>query len=283
LFKVLSDVFQSAPISYVKWDMNRNMSEVWSDSLSSDQQGEVAHRYILGLYELLNKLTGAFPTILFESSASGGNRFDPGMLFYMPQSWASDNTDPMERLKIQYGTSVVYPLSTIGAHVSHSPNNQTKRETSIETRFHVAMFGVLGYELDPKKLTQQERDRVKEQVYFYKTNRSLLQSGTFYRLMSPFEHNDTAWMVVSYNKEEAIVGFYRTLAKPNPGLTRVLLYGLNPEKKYCLTRTGEVFFGDELMNVGYLLPPFYSGTGYSSKSFLAGDFQSYLLKFESYN
>jgi len=278
LFEILSNILRSSPIQYVKWDMNRNMSEIGSDSLPKERQGEVAHRYVLGLYELLEKLTDEFPNVLFESCASGGNRFDPGMLFYMPQTWTSDNTDAIERLKIQYGTSFVYPLSSMGAHVSSVPNHQVRRMTPIHTRFHVAMFGAFGYELDVTKLSDDEKEQIQNQVYFYKKNRSLIQFGTFYRLLSPFEGNDTAWMVVSKDQSEAIVAFYRTLAKPNPGLVQLKLAGLDENKMYRLEGTNQVFGGDELMYAGIQLPAIFNGTVYSSHSFLAGDYQSIIWK-----
>lgn len=168
LYEKISKILKESKISYIKWDMNRPMTEVWSEVLNYENQGEVAHRYILGLYSLLERITKEFPDILFESCASGGNRFDPGMLYYMPQTWTSDNTDPMDRIKIQYGTSMCYPISTMGAHVSASPNHQTGRITSIETRGNVAFFGSFGYELDFNKITDEEKLKVKEQIEFFK-------------------------------------------------------------------------------------------------------------------
>ncbi|MEW4327953.1 alpha-galactosidase [Rossellomorea marisflavi] len=275
LYRVLSDVFSSADIMYVKWDMNRNMTEVGS---REHLQGGVAHRYVLGLYSLLERLTKAFPHILFESCASGGNRFDPGMLHYMPQTWTSDNTDAVERLKIQWGTSLVYPLSSMGAHVSNSPNHQTGRSTPIETRFHTAMFGVFGYELDATALSQEEKEAVRKQVTFFKANRRLIQFGSFHRLVSPFEGNDAAWMVSDGN--EAILAFYRVLAKPNPSLIRVRMRGLDPDGLYELNGSGTRYYGDELMNVGFLIPPFFSGTVKTENTVMTGDFQSAIWKFE---
>lgn len=278
IIDTLSQLLSDAPIRYVKWDMNRNMSEIGTDYLDATRQGEVAHRYVLGLYAVLDELTKRFPNVLFESCASGGNRFDPGMLYYMPQTWTSDNTDAIERLKIQYGTSLVYPLSTMGAHVSAVPNHQTRRITPLETRFHVAMFGVFGYELDVTKLPAEEKAKVKNQVAFYKENRKLIQFGRFYRILSPFEQNDTAWMVVSPDRQEAIVAFYRTLAKPNPGLVQLKLVGLDESKFYRVEELNAVYKGDELMHAGITLPAIYNGTVYSDSSFLAGDFQSVVWK-----
>jgi hypothetical protein len=171
LFGVLSDLLGRAPISYVKWDMNRNITEPFSPSLPADRQGEFFHRYILGVYELYERLTRAFPQVLFESCASGGGRFDPGMLPFAPQAWTSDDTDAIERLRIQWGTSLCYPVSSMAAHVSAVPNHQTGRLTPLATRAAVAFFGVLGYELDPGALSDEERDAVKGQIAFYKARR----------------------------------------------------------------------------------------------------------------
>ena len=236
-------------------DMNRNMTEVWSGVLEGKRQGEVAHRYILGVYELMERLTNEFPSILFESCAGGGNRFDPGMLYYMPQIWTSDNTDAMERLKIQYGTSIVYPISSMGAHVSAVPNHQTGRVTSIGTRANVAFFGVFGYELDLNKISSREREDVKRQIEFFKENRELLQFGTFYRIESPFENEfqRISWMVVNEDKSEAIIGVYRVLSIPNSTFDYVIVPGLNPDFKYSIKDEdilGEEFFGDELAYSG---------------------------------
>ncbi|MGR3765887.1 alpha-galactosidase [Rossellomorea sp. NS-SX7] len=274
----LSAILSSSPISYVKWDMNRNMTEVGSASVPSDRQGEVSHRYVLGLYLLLDRLTGKFPHILFESCASGGNRFDPGMLYYMPQTWTSDNTDAIERLKIQWGTSLVYPLSSMGAHVSSCPNHQTGRSTPLDTRFNVSMFGAFGYELDATQFSEEEKQEVRKQVRFVKENRKLLQFGTFYRLLSPFEGNDTAWMVADPEKEEAIVAFYRTLAVPNPSLKRIRLHGLDADALYEIEGTGQRAYGDELMNIGLLIPPMFSGTVATENTMIKGDFQSLVWK-----
>ncbi|EMT45526.1 alpha-galactosidase [Anoxybacillus flavithermus] len=278
LYETISHLLKSANITYVKWDMNRNMTEVGSASIEANRQGEVAHRYILGLYELLERLTYTFPHVLFESCASGGNRFDPGMLYYMQQGWASDNTDAFERIKIQYGTSLVYPISSIGAHVSAVPNHQTGRVTPLETRAHVAMFGAFGYELDATALTAQEKQQVKEQILFFKQHRKLLQYGTFYRLLSPFEGTDAAWMVVSDDKKEAIVVFYRLLAKPNPPFVRLHLKGLDVSFKYevKMEKQTQVLYGDELMHIGLFIPPFYMGTVKTEETVMIGDYVSCL-------
>ncbi|XJZ26713.1 alpha-galactosidase [Bacillota bacterium Lsc_1132] len=277
IYSLMAKVLHEAPISYVKWDMNRYMTEIGSAELPSDRQREVAHRYILGVYDLYERLTSEFPDILFESCASGGCRFDPGLLYYAPQTWASDDTDAIERLKIQYGTSFVYPLSSIGAHVSAVPNHQVGRMTSLETRANVAYFGAFGYELDVTKMSEQEKKKVKNQINFYKENRKLLQRGSFYRLLSPFEKdgNVTSWIVVSEDQKEAIVGRYQVLGKPNPGYERLMLKGLNDEMEYKIEGIQGTFYGDELMNAGILLDQTVSG------SLQWGDFTSQIFKLSS--
>lgn len=261
IYDMMKKILSEAPISYVKWDMNRYMTEIGSLNLPANKQREVAHRYILGVYNLYEKLTTEFPDVLFESCASGGGRFDPGMLYYTPQVWTSDDTDAVERLKIQYGTSLIYPISSIGAHVSAVPNHQVGRLTSLDTRANVAYFGVFGYELDITKMSTQERGIIKKQIAFYKNNRSLLFNGLFYRIESPFENdgNVTSWMVVSKNQEEALVGRYQVLSQANAGLKRLLLQGLNAAFEYNIEGLNETFFGDELMYTGLQIDLFPEG------------------------
>jgi alpha-galactosidase len=234
LERVLGEVLGSGPITYVKWDMNRWISEPWSAALPPDRQGEFFHRYILGVYELYDRLTRRFPDILFESCASGGGRFDAGMLAYAPQAWTSDDTDAIERLAIQWGSSLAYPLSSIGAHVSAAPNHQVGRMTPLATRAAVAFFGVFGYELDTTALTDAERSEVANQVAFYREHRDVLQRGRFVRLRGPFEGdgNTTAWMCVSDDRRRAVVGFYRILNRPAPGPDRIRLRGLDVDREY---------------------------------------------------
>ncbi len=253
LFETLSGVFSSAPISYVKWDMNRHMTEIGSALLPPERQKETAHRYMLGLYELLERITSTFPNILFESCSGGGGRFDPGMLYYMPQTWTSDDTDAVERLKIQYGTSLVYPVSTMGAHVSAIPNHQVGRSVPLEMRGDVAMSGNFGYELDLTKLSEEEKELVKQQVAFYKTYRALIQQGELYRLKSPFEGNETAWMFVSADQREAIVFYFQVLAEPYAPLRWLKLQGLAAELNYRVGDTDTAFGGDRLMQHGLSL------------------------------
>ena len=254
IIEKISEVLSSAPISYVKWDMNRNMSEIGSAKLPANRQREVAHRYILGLYKVLEEITTRFPDVLFESCSGGGGRFDPGMLYYMPQTWTSDNTDAIERLKIQFGTSMVYPNASIGCHVSAVPNHQVDRITPIETRGVVAMSGNFGYELDITKLPESEKEIIKEQVKLYKEIRETIQFGKCYRLSSPFENNDVAWMFISKDCEEIIASFVRTLAKPNSKFISLKLVGLDESSKYEILGENIIVGGDELMNIGLNVP-----------------------------
>lgn len=210
--------------------MNRNFSDIHSNHLDPSNARSFAHRYVLGLYELMHMLCDRFPEILFESCSSGGNRYDMGMLFYMPQTWTSDNTDAVERVEIQYGTSMVFPLSTMGAHVSGRPSHQVLRSTPIETRFNVAAFGLLGYELDLTKLSPFDKKVIQKQVAFYKQHRALLQYGRFYRHESPFKENRTSWSVVS--GDAFIVGYYQKLQRPCPSLESIKLHGLDPDRLY---------------------------------------------------
>lgn len=252
IYAQMSVILREAKVSYIKWDMNRSITECYSEALAADRQGEVYHRYILGVYDLYERLTNEFPEVLFESCASGGGRFDPGMLYYAPQAWTSDDSDAVERLKIQYGASMCYPVSSMGTHVSAIPNHQVFRETPLHTRANVAYFGTFGYELDLNRLTEEEQREVKEQVIFMKKYRKILQFGTFYRLKSPFEGNETVWMVVSEDQKTALVGWYRVLNCVNGSYTRVRLEGLNPGYRYRNLNTGICHFGDELMHAGLI-------------------------------
>ncbi len=253
IYNMLAKILTEGKVSYIKWDMNRYITECYSVALPADQQGEVFHRYILGVYSLYERLTTNFPHILFESCASGGARFDPGLLYYAPQGWTSDDSDAVERLKIQYGTSYCYPVSSMGSHVSVIPNHQVYRNTPLHTRANVAYFGTFGYELDLNKLTAEEQEEVKEQIKFMKQYREVIQFGTFYRLNSPFNGNVTSWMVVSEDKKTAIVGWYRVLNGINLPYSRVQLQGLNSDYCYETVGTQECHFGDELMNIGLII------------------------------
>jgi alpha-galactosidase len=246
----VSRVLESAPIDYVKWDMNRNFAETGSAALPPCRQGEVHHRYMLGLYRVLEEITSRFPHILFESCSGGGGRFDPGMLYYMPQTWTSDNTDALCRCQIQYSTSLVFPPFAMGSHVSAVPNHQTGRITPIETRGNVAMSGCFGYELDLNTLSADELEKVRQQVKRVKELRNTLLYGDFHRLLSPYEGNDTAWITVSKDKSEAVFMLTRALAKSGTAPILVKLRGLDESKVYTIQETGESYSGSELMNLG---------------------------------
>lgn len=271
MIKRVSAILESAPISYVKWDMNRNMTEIGSSYWPKNQQQEVAHRYMLGLYHVMETITSRFPEILFESCSGGGGRFDPGMLHYMPQTWTSDNTDAISRLRIQYGTSLVYPISSMGSHVSEVPNHQVGRTTPLETRGHVAMDGNLGYELDVTKLSDEEIRGIKDQVDLYKSMRQTIQYGDFYRLVSPFETSNYGSIHVNQTQDEAVFIYVHTLAEANGPFKAVKLLGLDPDKDYRIIETGDVFSGDSLMHIGLNVP------------FANHDFKSTLYRLEAIN
>ena len=265
IYQQMTAILDRVPIDYIKWDMNRNMTEVYSLLLDPEMQGEVSHRYILGLYEFMEKLTQAYPHILFESCSGGGGRYDAGMLYYMPQTWTSDNTDPIARLKIQYSTSLVYPISTMGAHVSAIPNHQTGRETSLDIRGNVAMSGVLGYELDLTTLSEEEKVLIVKQVDFYKEHRQLLQFGDFVRLKSPYEENEVAWMFVSKDKKEAIVFYFRVLVEASAPYVTLKLAHLDETLEYQIAN--HVISGDALMNIGMYIDPKLHGD-YATQAFI---------------
>lgn len=272
IFEMLDEVIGESKISYIKWDMNRYITECYSHASAAREQGQVMHKHILGVYDLYTRLTQKYPEILFESCASGGARFDPGMLYFAPQTWCSDDTDASERLKIQYGTSMVYPVSSMGAHVSAVPNHQLNRITPLGTRANVAFFGAFGYELDLNKLTEEEQEEVKNQIDYYKQNRKLIHQGIFYRIKSPFESGDTAWLVVSRDRSEAIAAYYQQLNKVNAGGIRFKLTGLDEDTLYEVSGFGrqEKYYGSELM---------YAGIPIDRKELChdAGDFASVLF------
>ena len=229
----IGGVLRSARIDYIKWDMNRPITEPFGSGLEPARQGEFFHRYVLGVYDLYRRLTTAHPDVLFESCASGGARFDPGLLAYAPQAWTSDDTDAIERLKIQWGTSIAYPLSGMGAHVAAVPNHQTSRVSPIDTRAAVAFFGVFGYELDPTTLGDADRSAVMDQIRFYRTHRETFQRGRFHRLRSPFDPGDrAAWMVVADDGGSAVVADFVILNHPVPATERLRLAGLDPAARY---------------------------------------------------
>lgn len=310
----------SARISYVKWDMNRHMSDAYSPLLSN--QGEFSHRYIMGLYEVLGRIFTPRPHILLESCSSGGNRFDLGMLCYSPQIWASDDTDPIERLDIQGGLSYLYPQSTMGAHVSAAPHQQTLRDTPLSTRFNVAAFGVLGYELELKYMTKAELKELRGQIAFYKKHRKTLQYGRFYRF-DEHKANKLHWQVSSKDGKEHVVGCFQKLCTASEGYDMLSVHGLEPSARYHLVckrqslfvkrlgglvkhvmpveldpdgfvlRTANKFFtmpdgaedfvasGAALMS-GVGLNNQFLGTGYNERLHMLGDFGSalYMIKKE---
>jgi len=285
LERVIGNVLSSAPISYVKWDYNRVITEPFGASLPPERQNEFFHRYMLGVYDLYSRLTERFPDVLFESCAGGGGRNDPGMLAFAPQAWVSDDTDAIQRQKIQYGTSLVYPLVAMGAHVSSVPNHQVGRATPLDTRAAVAFFGNLGYELDPQALNDVETEKVHAQIAWYKERRGLLHRGRFHRLTSPFEGdgNETAWMVVDDDASHALVGWYRTLSRPLPGPSALHLRGLDRASRYEVTVWPEADDwitranvmergGDELMSQGLFLDD------HAWESQARGDFQARIFE-----
>lgn len=254
LFGAISDILKNADISYIKWDMNRSICDWYTPCLSADNQGEMPHRYVLGLYELLERLTTAFPDVLFEGCSGGGGRFDAGMLYYCPQIWCSDDTDAFERTKIQYGTSFFYPVSAIGSHVSAVPNHQTGRITPIETRAVTAMAGSFGYELDLNTLSHDEKQEVKEQIVRFKKDGPLIHNGLYYRLSDSLNDKYAMWGFVSEDKKEVLV--HGVIFRTEPNRTQYLakLRGLLPDTNYRLAENGEVYKGSALMNGGILLP-----------------------------
>lgn len=255
---VMEQIFQvldSCEADYVKWDMNRSVANVYSSALPGERQGEVFHRYMLGVYEMMERLVTRYPNLLFENCAGGGGRFDAGMLYYSPQIWCSDNTDAIDRLKIQYGTSFGYPISTMGAHVSVCPNHQTGRTTPFETRAVVASAGTFGFELDLEYLTPEEKEMAKKQILEYKQIEHLVQTGDYYRLSNPFHNDDyVLWQFVSKDKKETIVNGVQLRNEPNPHIHLIYPEGLLAEEHYKDTATGAVYTGAALMKAGIPFP-----------------------------
>ena len=272
LFDRISKVVDEAGVSYVKWDMNRNLSDVWSAALPVSRQGEAAHRYVLGLYELMEKLTGKYPEILWEGCSGGGGRFDAGILCYMPQIWCSDNTDAVERIRIQYGTSFGYPVCAMGAHVSASPNRQTGREVPLETRAEVAMAGTFGYEMDVRTLNETERELVRQQIRDYRKYEHIVREGDYYRLTSPCEDTDLAvWQFVTKDRRESLVSMVILHPEANPPFRRIRVRGLTEDAEYRIEGDDRVYRGSALMYAGLPVPVLW------------GDYQScrfYIRKLE---
>ncbi|MBE6663802.1 MAG: alpha-galactosidase [Ruminococcaceae bacterium] len=266
IYNQMVKVLNSANITYVKWDFNRNLCDLYSVELPRERQGEIYHRYMLGVYELLERITSSFPDILFESCSGGGGRFDLGMLYYMPQVWTSDNSDAIDRLKIQYGTSFAYPVRTMGAHVSVCPNHGNARVTPLSTRGNVAYFGTYGLELDITKMTEEEKEEVKRQIVEFKQYYDLIQYGDYYRLLSPYTPDESrycAWEVVKEDKSEALVCTVAYEAKCTVPPETLKVRGLDPDKFYRINGSSEAYLGGALMNGGFWLD--YDHVSYASR------------------
>ncbi len=270
VYAALRKVLDSAEVSYLKWDMNRCLTDVWSAALPPRRQGETRHRYVLGVYEMLENLRRDYPHMLVEGCAGGGGRFDLGMLYYTPQIWCSDNTDAIDRLRIQYGTSFCYPACCMGAHVSAVPNEQTGRVTPLETRGVAAMSGAFGYEMDVGKCGEAEKAVIRTQVETFKTHYRLIQEGGYYRLTDPFADPElTAWAHVAPDGREALVSIVTGSGHAAPRFRLLRLKGLDPDAVYRINGGAELCRGSVLMNAGWPVPP------------LRGDYQSLQLHLEA--
>ncbi len=267
IYGLMKNILDSANIEYIKWDMNRQLTEVGSTTLPKERQRELWHRYVLGVYDMMNRLTTDYPHILLENCSGGGARFDPGMLYYSPQIWCSDDTDAIERLKIQHGTSICYPASAMGAHVSDCPNHTVGRSTPFSTRGNVAMVGTFGYELDVTKIPQEDRDAIPAQIAEFNKYNPIIRTGDQYRIGNIFEDNMwDAWIFVAKDKSEAVFTFVQVLGRPNYRNRRVKLKGLDPNSMYKNMKSGEIHSGAALMNAGIFVE-------------LYGDFASEVIHF----
>lgn len=253
-YESVAKILRSANIEYVKWDMNRQLTDIGSADLPAERMGELYHRYVLAVYELQGRLMEEFPYLLLENCSGGGARFDPGMLYYSPQIWCSDDTDAVERLKIQEGTAMIYPLSTIGAHVSDCPNHTVGRVTPFETRGYVALAGTFGYELDVTKIPEEDRKLIPEQVAMYHKYNDLVREGDYYRLASYSEnHYYDCYGVVSKDRREALFTYVQVMNRPNYHSRRIYFKGLEPSMEYYIEGEEGVYTGDVLMKAGYLV------------------------------
>ena len=257
-YESVAKILRSAPIDYVKWDMNRQLSDLGSSYLDKDSQQELFHRYVLGLYQMQERLITEFPELLLENCSGGGARFDPGMLYYSPQIWCSDDTDAVERLEIQEGTALIYPLSAMGAHVSDCPNHSVGRVTPFETRGHVALAGTFGYELDITKIPEEDRKQIKGQTEMYYKYHDLVREGDYYRIASFSEngHYD-CYLVADKEKSEALMTYVQVRGVPNSRSRKIKLQGLDAKAYYALEGTDEVYSGELLMKGGFLIKGFW--------------------------
>ena len=268
VYESVAEILRNANIEYVKWDMNRQLTDIGSIELPADRQGELYHRYVLAVYELQGRLTKEFPHLLLENCSGGGARFDPGMLYFSPQIWCSDDTDAIERLEIQEGTALIYPLSTMGAHVSDCPNHTVGRVTPFETRGIVALAGTFGYELDVTQIAKEERDMIPQQVAMYHKYNDLVRQGDYYRIASYSQnHKFDCWEVVSEDKKDVLVTFVQVLNRANFKSRNIKLKGLNPNVIYHLEGEETSYSGETLM---------YAGIQVANPW---GDFQAKLLHF----
>ena len=268
VYECVANVLRSANIEYVKWDMNRQLSDMGSTYLGREDQQELFHRYVLGVYELQERLVTEFPDLLLENCSGGGARFDPGMLYYSPQIWCSDDTDAIERLLIQEGTELIYPLAAMGAHVSDCPNHTVGRVTPFETRGHVALSGTFGYELDITKISEEERNMIPEQTEMYHKYHDLIREGDYFRIASYREnHLYDCWASSAKDRSEVLVTYVQVLGQANCHSRKIYLDGFDPDKIYCLEGTDEKYTGEMLMKAGFLIRD------------MRGDFQSRLYHF----
>ena len=272
IYEQVASILRSANIEYVKWDMNRQLTDLGSAKLAPDRMGELYHRYVLGMYSLQERLIKEFPYLLLENCSGGGGRFDPGMLYYSPQIWCSDDTDAIERLSIQEGTALIYPLSTMGAHVSDCPNHTVGRITPFETRGHVALAGTFGYELDVTKIPKEDVEMIPKQVEMYDRFNDLVREGDYYRIASYSQnHEYDCYGVVSKDKKEALFTFVQVMGRANYKSRKIYFKGLAPEHTYSIEGEETCYSGDVLMKAGYLIPDLW------------GDFKSKLIHLEVKN
>lgn len=266
VYESVAEVLRSANVEYVKWDMNRQLSDLGSVYLGKENQGELSHRYVLAVYELQERLIAEFPHLLLENCSSGGGRFDPGMLYYSPQIWCSDITDAISRLAIQEGTALLYPLCTMGAHVTDCPDHVAGRNVPFETRGHIALSGTFGYELDITKLSDEELEMIPKQIALYHQYQDLICRGDYYRIAS-WQKNGfyDCYEVAAKDRSEALITFVQVLARPNKRSVRIRLLGLAPDKKYRVEGSDRIWQGDTLQNAGLFIPP------------MKGDFKSRLI------